>query len=160
MRTSVNYNADMGETRGQQQLAAGLVRLGFLVQREYGEVSRQHDLTPQQAQLMCVLLRGPVGMAELGGALHLEKSSLTGLVDRAERRGLVTRVRDARDRRAYQVALTREGIDLAACFHENVSRRMTSLAVDLCAADQEGLTATINRILIGHGVTALFTEDD
>ncbi|HEY7484850.1 MAG TPA: MarR family transcriptional regulator [Streptosporangiaceae bacterium] len=149
----------MGERTGQQQLAAGLVRLGFLVQREYGEVSRQHDLTPQQAQLVCVLLGGPIGMAELGGALHLEKSSLTGLVDRAERRGLVSRVRDARDRRAYRVALTQQGVELAACFHEHVSRRMAALAVDLCATDQAGLTAAINQILIGHGVAELFTDD-
>ena len=33
-------------------------------------------------------------MAELGEALRLEKSSLSGLIDRAEARELVTRVRD------------------------------------------------------------------
>ncbi|HEX6470032.1 MAG TPA: MarR family winged helix-turn-helix transcriptional regulator [Streptosporangiaceae bacterium] len=135
-----------------QQFAAVLLRLSFLVQHGYGEVSREHGLTPQQAQLLCMLLGGPVGMAELGGWLHLEKSSLTGLVDRAERRGLVMRVRDARDRRACQVALTDRGTELASRFHDHVSRSVAGLGGDLCAADRQRLASTINRILACHGV--------
>ncbi|MFG6198255.1 MarR family winged helix-turn-helix transcriptional regulator [Nonomuraea sp. JJY05] len=41
-----------------------------------------------------------VGRTDLSKLLHLEKPSLTGLVDRAERRGLVRRVHDDADRRA------------------------------------------------------------
>jgi DNA-binding MarR family transcriptional regulator len=141
----------MSDMRGEQ-LAAVLIRLSSLVQQGYLEVSREHGLTPQQAQLLCMLLDGPVGMAELGGWLHLEKSSMTGLIDRAERRGLVTRVPDARDRRAWQVALTRQGTDLAACFHEHVSQSLAALADELCATDRRHLALTINQILSRHGV--------
>jgi DNA-binding MarR family transcriptional regulator len=52
-------------------------------------------------------------MTKLTGTLHVERSSLTGLVDRVERRGLVKRVRDPSDRRALQVASTPKGVDLA-----------------------------------------------
>lgn len=142
----------------EQQLATGLVRLSFLVQREYGEVSRAHGLTPQQAQLLCVLLRGPVGMAELGGSLHLEKSSMTGLVDRAERRGIVTRVRDSRDRRVCQVALTEQGVELATRFYRHICRTMESLADDLPCGDRRRLAAAINEILTGHRVSAVFSD--
>lgn len=141
----------MDDMRGEQ-LAAALLRLSFLVQRGYLAVSREHGLTPQQAQLLCMLLGGPVGMAELGGWLHLEKSSLTGLVDRAERRGLVARVPDERDRRACQVALTTQGTELAACFHDHVSRELSALADDLCPADRRYLAATINQILTRHAI--------
>jgi DNA-binding MarR family transcriptional regulator len=146
----------MGDMTGQQ-FAAVLLRLTFLVQHGYGEVSREHGLTPQQAQLLCMLLGGPVGMAELGGWLHLEKSSLTGLVDRAERRGLVARVRDARDRRACQVALTARGTELAARFHDHVSRSVAALADGLCAADRRLLASAINEILSRHGVPVVAT---
>jgi DNA-binding MarR family transcriptional regulator len=141
----------MADMRGQQ-VAAVLLRLSFLVQRGYLEVSREHGLTPQQAQLLCMLLGGPVGMADLGGWLHLGKSSLTGLVDRVERRGLVTRVRDARDRRAWQVALTDEGTRLASCFHDHVSKNLAALTDGLCTTDRHQLMSTINQILAGHGV--------
>jgi DNA-binding MarR family transcriptional regulator len=150
----------VNDLTGQRQLAAGLVRLSFLVQREYGEVSRANGLTPQQGQLLCVLLGGPVGMAELGCSLHLEKSSMTGLIDRAERRGLVIRVRDCRDRRAYQVALTDQGAELAARFHDHVCRAMESLAGELAPTDQRHLSGAINEILTGRQVSAIFTTAD
>jgi len=141
----------MGDLRGEQ-LAAVLLRLSFLVQQGYLEVSREHGLTAQQAQLLCMLLGGPVGMAELGGWLHLEKSSMTGLVDRAERRGLVARVPDARDRRACQVALTRQGAELATCFRDHVFRSLAALADELHPADRRRLAVSINQILTIHGV--------
>src|SRR6478752_4866317 len=82
-------NASFGSMRTTSAgLATALIRLCFVVQRSFGDVSRRHGLTPQHAQLLGVLARGPVGMAELGEALNLEKSSLTGLIDRAEARAL------------------------------------------------------------------------
>ncbi|HEU5156773.1 MAG TPA: MarR family transcriptional regulator [Streptosporangiaceae bacterium] len=141
----------MDDMRGEQ-LAAVLLRLSFIVQQSYLEVSREHGLTPQQAQLLCMLLPGPVGMAELGGWLHLEKSSMSGLVDRAQRRGLVTRVPDARDRRACQVALTAPGTELATRFYDHVSRSLAALADGLRADDRRRLALTINHILAAHGV--------
>ena len=57
--------------------------------------------------MLCVLSDHSVGMADLSGMLGLERSSLTGLVDRAEHRGLVVRENDPHDRRVVKVTLTR-----------------------------------------------------
>jgi DNA-binding MarR family transcriptional regulator len=135
-------------------LADALVRLSHLVQRVFAEVSREHDLTPQQAQFLCRLIGGPVGMADLGRSLHLEKSSLTGLVDRAERRDLVARVRDAHDRRACRVELTDHGASLAAETHKGVTARLETLAGELGAADKGMLTSVIMRILTAQDTSA------
>ncbi|HEX3731767.1 MAG TPA: MarR family transcriptional regulator [Mycobacteriales bacterium] len=123
-------------------LAGALVRLAHLVQRIFSEVSRNHDLTPQQAQLLCLLIDGPVGMGELSRTLNLEKSSLTGLVDRIERRGLAARTRDSCDRRACQIALTDEGIRLANKSHRDVIARVEALAAELSSADREMLISS------------------
>ena len=48
----------------------------------------------------------------LGRKAGLEPSTMTGLLDRMERDGLVTRNVDPRDRRAQQVKLTRLGHDV------------------------------------------------
>ncbi len=70
---------------------AALVRSSFLVNAVYAESGREYGVTPQQGQLLCVLMSRSYGMSELGAMLRLAKSSLTGLVDRTERNGLVRR---------------------------------------------------------------------
>jgi DNA-binding MarR family transcriptional regulator len=132
-------------------LADTLVRLSHLVQSVFIDVGRSHDLTPQQTRLLCLLSAGPTAMAELGPLLHLEKSSLTGLVDRVEQRGLVTRTLNATDRRALEIALTRRGADLALRAHHDVTERLEHLAGSLRAADRDRLRALIGRIVAGYG---------
>ncbi|MEV0232882.1 MarR family transcriptional regulator [Nonomuraea sp. NPDC050786] len=127
-----------------------LVRLAHLVQQVFGEVSREHDLTPQQAQLLCLLIDGPVGMTELTRALHLEKSSLTGLVDRAEKRGLVVRTRDSRDRRACRIELSQDGARIAVLAHEGVTRRLDALTEELPEQHRALLTSAIGDLLAEH----------
>lgn len=51
-------------------------------------------------------------MAELGRSAGLESSSMTGLIDRMERDGLVTRSVDKVDRRALRVCLTKTGAEM------------------------------------------------
>ncbi|MGP4100566.1 MarR family winged helix-turn-helix transcriptional regulator [Nonomuraea sp. KM90] len=131
-------------------LTHALVRLAHLVQQVFGEVSREHDLTPQQAQLLCLLVDGPVGMGELSRALHLEKSSLTGLVDRAEKRGLVARTRDPGDRRVCLIELTPEGTRVGVLAHEEVARRLETLAGDLPDEHRDLLAAAIGGLLTAH----------
>ena len=145
--------AESGESAG---LATALIRLCFVVQRSFGDVSRRHGLTPQHAQLLGVLARGPVGMAELGEALNLEKSSLTGLIDRAEARALVARVRDDGDRRTCQVALTGSGAELVVRFRDDVSRELNALAADLPESTRHELTAAIWEMISSQDVSAIF----
>ncbi|HVV09810.1 MarR family winged helix-turn-helix transcriptional regulator [Amycolatopsis sp.] len=131
--------------------AAALVRMTHFVQRVFGEVSREHALTPQQAQLLCQLVAGPVGMKDLGHRLNLEKSSLTGLVDRVEKRGLVERVDDPGDRRACRIQLTGEGASLGVKVHDLITARLEELAGDVTAGDRKRLAATISRLLAVQG---------
>lgn len=127
--------------------ASALVRLSQLVQRVFGEVSREHELTPQQAQLLCVLAGGPVGMTELSRALNLEKSSLTGLADRVERRGLIAREPDPQDRRACRISLTPNGKQLGDRTHTEICARLTALSDTLAEADRTRLATLIGHIL-------------
>ena len=137
----------MTATTRQAGLAEALMQLSHVVANVFADVSRGRDLTPQQAQLLCTLLDGPAGMTELGRLLHLEKSSLTGAVDRVERRGLVARTRDPSDRRASQVALTGQGARLAAQSHEDVTARLDELAGELAPADRTRLASAIAQML-------------
>ena len=128
-------------------VAAALIQLTTVVQGIYARVSEQHDLTPVQAKLLCVLLDGPRGMAELASCFGVEKAALTGLMDRAERRGLARRSPVPGDRRALQVTLTDSGHQAAAAFQAEVSAELCRLAEPLAPDDREHFRATMAEII-------------
>lgn len=138
------------ETEGAPHLADSLVRLSHLVDHVFVDVCREFDLSQPQAQLLCMLIDGPVGMTELSRLLHVEKSSLTGLVDRVAKRGMVERVRSDEDRRALRIALTEEGRRLALDSHARMRARLDSLATGVAAQDRTTLNAGIGSILAAH----------
>jgi DNA-binding MarR family transcriptional regulator len=134
-------------------MADALVRLSHVVQHVFADVARDHGLTAQQLQLVCMLLGEPLGMTELSRLMHSERSSMTGLVDRVERRGLVARVVDPADRRAWRVVLTEDGAGLADRAHRDVVTRLESMTRRLERDDRDRLASTIGVILAEHGFT-------
>lgn len=130
-------------------MAAGLVQLTGLVQGVYASISERHELTPVQAKLLCVLLDGPRGMAELAQHFGVEKAALTGLMDRAERRGLARRAPVPGDRRAYQATLTDAGREAAIAFHAEVRAEMERLVAPLTPEDRERFAGALSRVISG-----------
>jgi DNA-binding MarR family transcriptional regulator len=128
-------------------VATGLVQLSTIVQGVYARVSERHELTPVQARLLCVLLNGPRRMAELAQCFGVEKAALTGLMDRAERRGLAQRTAVPGDRRALHVTLTDAGHRAATGFHEEVSAELNRLVSALPPDDREHLRRTMAGII-------------
>lgn len=131
----------------QIDVATGLVQLTGLVQGIYTRISERHDLTPVQAKLLCVLLDGPRGMAELARCFGVEKAALTGLMNRAERRGLAQRSSVPGDRRAVQVTLTDAGRQAAIAFHTEVSAELGHLTSQLTTHDRERFRSTTAEII-------------
>lgn len=149
----------MGEqVEGPIGLVPALVRSAFLINAVYAESSREYGITAQQGQLLCVLMAGARGMGELGAVLGLAKSSLTGLVDRTARNGLVRREPDPRDTRAVRVALTAEGNRLAQGFYAETCRRVDRLADGLDPAGRERLARLLGQIVLENKVPVIFLE--
>jgi len=134
-------------TARDQELASALVQMMHLLQDLHAETSRPLGLTPQQAHLLCVLLGGPLGMTELSRILSIERSSLTSMVDRLERRDLVARTANPTDRRACHIQLTPAGEALAHETHNAVVDRIEALTSDLAASTRRTLTTTLQTIL-------------
>jgi DNA-binding MarR family transcriptional regulator len=141
-------------------VVAGLVRSAFLVNAVYAESAREHGITAQQGQLLCVLMARPYGMGELGGVLGVAKSSVTGLVDRCERNGLVWRGPAEQDSRAVRVCLTARGERLTATFYAETCRRVERLSANLGDADRRLLAGLLGRIVEDNQVPAVFLERD
>jgi DNA-binding MarR family transcriptional regulator len=131
----------------QSDVAAGLVQLSYVVQAVYARISARHELTPVQAKLLCVLLAGPRGMAELAHCLGVEKAALTGLVDRVERRGFAKRSAVPGDRRALHVSLTEAGGRASAAFHAEMSAELDGLVSSLAEEEREPFGRALAEIL-------------
>ncbi|RKS74324.1 DNA-binding MarR family transcriptional regulator [Actinomadura pelletieri DSM 43383] len=149
----------MGEQKETRSGVVGaLVQAAFLVNAVYAESARNHGLTSQQGVLLCVLMARPRGMSELGTMLGLAKSSLTGLVDRTERNGLVRREPDPEDLRAVRVALTPEGRALIDAFYPETCRRVEKLAAGLSRAERDALAGALGRLVADNEVPVVFME--
>ncbi|MCW5652752.1 MarR family winged helix-turn-helix transcriptional regulator [Hydrogenophaga sp.] len=73
----------------------------------------EFNLTPIQFGLLIVLNERPgIDAKTLCSTLSLDRASLTGVLDRMEASGLVTREMDPNDRRARVLALTPKGRDV------------------------------------------------
>jgi MarR family transcriptional regulator, lower aerobic nicotinate degradation pathway regulator len=128
-------------------LVDSLVQSSFLVQGTMRRVAARHDLSVVQMRLLGILRDREPGILVLARHLELDKSSVTGLVDRAERRGLVERVADPDDGRAVRVRLTREGRQLAARGTGEVGDELEVLTADLTEAQRRQIAALLSRVV-------------
>jgi DNA-binding MarR family transcriptional regulator len=128
----------------------GLAQLSFLI---YGTLEKRaagHDVSMVQTRLLGVLRDRRPTMNQLAAFLGLDKSSVTGLVDRAERRGLVARVPSPADRRSVLVTLTDEGRALAARVQAAFEADVTAMLDRLTPADQAALSGLVIQFVTAH----------
>jgi DNA-binding MarR family transcriptional regulator len=139
---------------GEWSAVDGLAQLSFLIQSTLARRTAGIGMSLIQTRLLGVLRDRQPSMNGLARLLELDKSSVTGLIDRAERRGLVERVPSTGDRRAVFVRLTDEGRSLvsevSAQFEEDVSTLLDLLQ----AADRDALSALVNRLLVAAGAAS------
>jgi DNA-binding MarR family transcriptional regulator len=136
--------------RAELTTVDGLAQLSFLVHGTLESRAAEHGLSIISTRLLGILRDRRPTMNELARLLQLDKSSVTGLVDRAERRGLVARVPSRADRRAVQVSLTDAGRDLVATVSDTFEDDVASLLKHLAPADRSALTRVVNRVLVAH----------
>jgi DNA-binding MarR family transcriptional regulator len=125
----------------------GLVQVSFAVIAILSQVAAAHDLSLTQLRVLGILRDRESKMAELAGHLGLERSTVSGLIDRAATRGLVRRTPSASDARVVRVSLSAKGKRIAAAVTEEVSRLVEPMTHKLGAADRELLAALLTRVV-------------
>jgi MarR family transcriptional regulator, lower aerobic nicotinate degradation pathway regulator len=132
---------------GDLGLVDALAQLTFAVQAALGRIAAAHDLSIAAARLLGILRDRRPTIKELAAFLQLDKSSVTGLVDRAQERGLVTRIASTRDRRSVQVVITAAGRELIEQAHAAFQAEIAVLVADLNPAQRTRLSATASLIV-------------
>jgi DNA-binding MarR family transcriptional regulator len=127
-----------------------LAQLSFLIQNALAELAGQHDVSIIQTRLLGVLRDREPTMNELGRLLGLDKSSISGLVDRAERRGLVRRSASPHDRRSVRVSMTADGRALTARIEAAFGARVEAYVQGLPPADRAELARLAAQVVMNN----------
>jgi MarR family transcriptional regulator, lower aerobic nicotinate degradation pathway regulator len=141
-----------------------VAQLSFAVLGMLERRAAQHDLSMAQVRLLGILRDRTPTMNELARLMELDKSSITGLVERAERRGLVLRVPSVTDRRSVLVRLTTVGREMVTQAARLFDADVAVLLGLLPARERDLLTGLVSRLLVAHarehGVEELATATE
>jgi MarR family 2-MHQ and catechol resistance regulon transcriptional repressor len=100
--------------------------------------------------LEALLHKGPLAVNELGAKVLLTSGSITTAIDRLERKGLVTRGNDPRDRRARIIRLTAPGRKLIRGAFADHERAMEQAVSHLKNQDRVTLIKLLRHLGRGH----------
>jgi len=126
-------------------LVSELARRG---QTLVGEALAQEGARRQHFVVLTSLAeQGAASQAELGRRLWIDRSDLHALLGELERDGLVTRVRDAEDRRRNVVRLTPEGEAALARLDERVDSAQMALLEPLTAKERREIISLLERVV-------------
>lgn len=131
------------------ELVDALAQTAFVVVAMLTRIAAEHDVSLTQMRVLGVLRDRRPRMAQLAELLGLDKSTMSGLIDRSEQRGLVARVRSVDDARAVEVVLTAAGIELADRGHAEVRDALAPFTDRLGSGDQLALTNLLQQLLAG-----------
>ncbi len=116
------------------------VRSRYLVTR-YGVTGPQLMVLKELSSL------GPVSVGELTRAVHLSQPTVTGILDRLERRGLIERRRSEQDKRRVHVGLTPRGDELLADSPPVLQEEFTRQFQQLEDWEQTQILSSLQRVV-------------
>jgi DNA-binding MarR family transcriptional regulator len=123
-----------------------LVQNAFATMAVLNRICAEHDLSLTLLRVVAILRDRRLGVTALAGYLGLDKSSMTGLVARAEKRGLLDRAANPADGRAVDVFITAAGATLADRVRGEIERALSPMTGELTAAEQRRLQALLQRM--------------
>jgi DNA-binding MarR family transcriptional regulator len=111
-RSTLPFESDVRDDVGQ--IIETIIYLYTESRRITKELAKRAQLTgPQLTVVKLLETIGDLSLTELSEKIRAQNSTVTGIIDRMEREGLVLRERSTEDRRVVKIRLTPKGMDLA-----------------------------------------------
>ena len=101
-----------------------LLRTSDVLSRRLAYILKNEDLSSNQYNVLRILRGAPEGLAcgEIGSRMISRDPDITRLLDRLEKRGLISRCRETKDRRTVLTRISSEGLKLLARLDEPVQQ--------------------------------------
>jgi DNA-binding MarR family transcriptional regulator len=124
-----------------------MVRLMFALGAAYEDASRELGLSSQQARLLCAAGRLPrAGLGDLASVMRCDRSNVSRLVERVEKRGLVARKGTESDGRVTLVTLSGEGQEVVERFTDALESRLKALVEDWPVKERQAAARILNTL--------------
>jgi MarR family transcriptional regulator, lower aerobic nicotinate degradation pathway regulator len=130
-----------------EDLRDSLVQVSFAVIAVLSRVAAEQDVSLTQLRVLGILRDRKPTMAELASYLGLERSTVSGLVDRAVQRGLVQKSTDPADARSVRVSLTERARRLEGRIIAEIGELMAPLTDRLNTSERKRLTDLLAKVL-------------
>ena len=113
----------------------------------YRQLLEEYGVTPTQTGVLAALWEGAQTPKQIAEALRLEGPTVSGVLDRMEKKGLLTRTVNPANRREVRVALTPAGLALKepvnAAIEETERRLLSRYSPEEAAAFKKILRALL-----------------
>src|SRR6202451_1955771 len=108
----------------EETLFLELLRTCDLLSRRPAQLLKTEDISSTQYNVLRILRGSPEGLpcGEIANRMITRDPDITRLLDRLEKRGLISRCRQTKDRRMVMVRITPEGLKLLARLDEPVQQ--------------------------------------
>ena len=127
-------------------LADALVTTAFVTMAVINKIGAENDLSLSLIRVLGILWDRRPRMAELADYLGVEKQTMSGLITRAEKRGLVARAPNEEDGRATDVFLTGDGAKLVKRVRVQGQQALAPIIEQLSESDQQLLQKLLQRM--------------
>ena len=118
----------------------GLLRSANIISHQVHKTLAPHNLTVSQFGVLEALHRkGPMYQRDLAEQILKTTGNITTVIDNLEKRKLVKRIREVKDRRYFQVVMTPEGEQLIKKIYPTHVKRVDTIMGKLDQDEQEEL---------------------
>ncbi|MBR7139208.1 MAG: winged helix-turn-helix transcriptional regulator [Lentisphaeria bacterium] len=143
--------ADNGESKNGviiHEALSGILRAGTVLKNATRQFFRNRPTTEVQFNVLMLIkyAENPVTQKELSEWLLVDKSNLTGLVDRMESAGHLKRVKTANDRRSYHLLLTEEAEKLLEELEQPFRELLNSMTGEFTLEELLLITRLMNKL--------------
>jgi DNA-binding MarR family transcriptional regulator len=143
---STTVAADLATLPGHQIRRLQQIAVGLFIEETAG-----YDVTPVQYATLATVARQPgLDQRTLARSVGFDTSTVAGVIDRLERRGLLRRQPAPEDRRVRQLALTAAGAALLERVDPAMRRAQARILSPLPEADRRRFMALLGRLVAAN----------
>lgn len=146
--TSANQSPQVPKGSYELRILQALRRIIRTVDIHSHKLSTQHNITgPQLGCLLMINEDGPLTSASLAKKVYLSPSTVVGIIDRLEEKGLIERKRDSRDRRQVHISITQAGRRLVDAAPSLLQDTLSNALIELPEIEQVSITLSLEKLV-------------
>jgi DNA-binding MarR family transcriptional regulator len=140
--------ATAGDAQYDLRILTALRRIIRSVELHSKQLAATYNITaPQLVCLLTIVARGTVTATTIARDVHLSPSTVVGILDRLEEKGLITRTRLREDRRLVHVVATAKGASLAQSAPSPLQQALARALARLPELEQATIALSLERIV-------------